>query len=592
MASHADQGAGEEEEVRNSQKGSRKRRKVDKGDASAWGINPDGSIAVTQTAGDLLSQVLGVFARKHREVLEKIIARQAVATAASAVGSDTQALVAQLHQQSNFLKQCELEHMLGLVQLVLNIDSEQQNAAVKYLPNITIASMAKKYNTAEQTFRDWIKAGHRLLMLCAAGGLAMLSIIAAMDLRTYITRTCLEQDIYAFASALREVKVGKWLPMVRRLMLPIHYLNNLEGYTTTLQLLYDVPFKIGGTPETRVLTFKDMSALDEIYKGVQTNYPILPERSPEWHKVPTRSWKPLEDPNTYVFPSPITISTDLDVSQTPNPVTPDNRDSFTDAQRELAEEAEIATSLDDLKEKLADLHEGGVSQPGSYVEISSDILGGQTLHITGAEGKLVALFFEIPEQYRQALADAIEHIHAAMPGEFKDDNCRREAFQYFSCHYTWYARYAEKGKGAPAGVHPNKLHKKGAARVNLSQRVPHLAKDILDHPQEYALLAEAFSDFFEILRVALAQYLPEDTAELSIYCESLPLHASSPCYPFGGFVINLQACTWAHRDGFDKRLCVVAPFDTFEGGQLCLYEAGLSFNLRMGDVLRDSSPSF
>jgi hypothetical protein len=58
--------------------------------------------------------------------------------------------------------------------------------------------------------------------------------------------------------------------MVRRLMLPIHYLNNLEGYTATLQLLYDVPFKIGGTPETHVLTFKDMSALDEIYKGIQT----------------------------------------------------------------------------------------------------------------------------------------------------------------------------------------------------------------------------------------------------------------------------------------------------------------------------------
>jgi hypothetical protein len=34
----------------------------------------------------------------------------------------------------------------------------------------------------------------------------MLPIIAAMDLQTYITRTCLEQDIYTFASAIREVK--------------------------------------------------------------------------------------------------------------------------------------------------------------------------------------------------------------------------------------------------------------------------------------------------------------------------------------------------------------------------------------------------
>ncbi|KAJ7843522.1 hypothetical protein B0H14DRAFT_3456080 [Mycena olivaceomarginata] len=36
--------------------------------------------------------------------------------------------------------------------------SEQQNAVIKYLPHVTIASMAKKYNTAEQTFHDWIKA--------------------------------------------------------------------------------------------------------------------------------------------------------------------------------------------------------------------------------------------------------------------------------------------------------------------------------------------------------------------------------------------------------------------------------------------------
>jgi hypothetical protein len=120
MASHEDQATGEERN--NYQKGSRKRRKLDKGDTSAWGINPDGSIAVTQTAGDLLSQVLGVFARKHRDVLEEVIAGPVVLSAASAMGSDTQALAAQLHQQSKVLKQCELEHMLSLVQLVLNID--------------------------------------------------------------------------------------------------------------------------------------------------------------------------------------------------------------------------------------------------------------------------------------------------------------------------------------------------------------------------------------------------------------------------------------------------------------------------------------
>ncbi|KAJ7871829.1 hypothetical protein B0H14DRAFT_3567995 [Mycena olivaceomarginata] len=170
----------------------------------------------------------------------------------------------------------------------------------------------------------------------------MLPIIAAMDLRN-IYYTHLPRAGYLRLRPLPFVRSkwgNGWLWFAASCSLSTTS-NNLEGYTATLQLLYNMPFKIGGTPETRVLTFKDMSALDDIYKGV---------------------------PNHLSYPP----------------------GTFTDAQRELAEEAEIANLPWTIsKEKLADLHEGGVSQPGSYVEISSDILGGQTLHITGAEGKLV-----------------------------------------------------------------------------------------------------------------------------------------------------------------------------------------------------------
>lgn len=79
--------------------------------------------------------------------------------------------------------------------------------------------------------------------------------------------------------------------------------------------------------------------------------------------------------------------------------------------------------------------------------------------------------------------------------------------------------------------------------------------------------------------------LPEETKELRIYIEQLPLGASSPCAPFGGFVINIDACTDGHQDVKDKRMCLVAPLGKFTGGQLCLYEGGLSFDLQLGDVL-------
>ncbi|KAJ7757360.1 hypothetical protein DFH07DRAFT_742135 [Mycena maculata] len=171
-----------------------------------------------------------------------------------------------------------------------------------------------------------------------------------------------------------------------------------------------------------------------------------------------------------------------------------------------------------------------------------------------------------------------------MPGEFKDDDSRREAFKYLSCHYSWYARFAEKSTNAPQDAHPDDIHKDHRGRVNFTQRLPRHSKE-MRNTEEYTLLAEAYTDFFEILRVALKEYLPEDTAELSIYVEHLPLDASSPCYPFGGFILNISACTWAHRDGGDKRLCLVVPFGTFTGGQLCRYETGFSFDLKLGDVL-------
>ncbi|KAJ7865066.1 hypothetical protein B0H13DRAFT_1560761, partial [Mycena leptocephala] len=153
-------------------------------------------------------------------------------------------------------------------------------------------------------------------------------------------------------------------------------------------------------------------------------------------------------------------------------------------------------------------------------------------------------------------------------------------FKYLSTHYGWYARFAEKGYTAPKGTHPDLLCKYHRGRCNITQRVPHQSKEILKNPAEYALLAEAFTDLFEFLRVALKEYLPEDTVELSFYAEQIPLQASSPCYHFGGFVINFNAFNWAHQDKNDKRMCLLLPLGRFTGGQLCLIEVGLNFDLQ------------
>lgn len=50
-------------------------------------------------------------------------------------------------------------------------------------------------------------------------------------------------------------------------------------------------------------------------------------------------------------------------------------------------------------------------------------------------------------------------------------------------------------------------------------------------------------------------------------------------------MVNLRVSTWAHRDHGDKQLCVVIAFGKYTGGELCVYEIGLKFDLQMGDVL-------
>lgn len=78
--------------------------------------------------------------------------------------------------------------------------------------------------------------------------------------------------------------------------------------------------------------------------------------------------------------------------------------------------------------------------------------------------------------------------------------------------------------------------------------------------------------------------LPVFTASISAFAENLPGDERSPAYPFSGFVINLNACTKAHRDGKDDKGCLVMAVGDFEHGDLILVESGLVVQLRSGDL--------
>ncbi|KAJ6529564.1 hypothetical protein DFH09DRAFT_1093976 [Mycena vulgaris] len=555
----------------NCQTGTRKRPKN-----VGWRTTEEGP-PITQRAGELLTGLLGIYSLGRRDALEKILHGPSTSDNDLEISyNDIPTIVASLRAQTNSAHLSSLRYMLTLVQLALNVDSLQADNRLKHERKYNQDTLTEMFAgpTPRKTFVNWLTWGKRLLLLCSAGTMYILPIISAMEMRTKITgESSNEADIISLATALRQVKrKGLWSMAA-------------YGYLQTLKLNYNVPVPVGQSPRSEVIKFQDIEKTDTVLDSVEIHSFKLPARSTEWAASSTLVWRTIDTPANVKLAPVYKIKTPLQLLKTKSPLTKRNRNRWSEKQRRIAEKAAVASSLNDLTARLADLHAGGTMKPGSYVEINSSILEGQALYITDANDKLLSLLFTVPEQYRQMLINAIDHIHAVMPGEFKDEDSQRDSFKYLSCHYSWYARFGEKGKGAPTNTHPDNIRKNHEGRVNFEQRLPHQSKEALKKPVEHSLLAEAYTDFFELLRVALKHYLPDQYDEIHIYAESLPLGASSPAYPFGGFVININACSWAHRDEGDKIMCFIVAAGKCKGGQLCLYETGFSFDLQVGDVL-------
>ena len=84
----------------------------------------------------------------------------------------------------------------------------------------------------------------------------------------------------------------------------------------------------------------------------------------------------------------------------------------------------------------------------------------------------------------------------------------------------------------------------------------------------------------------LETHLPQEYQQLKMYCDSLPFWQRTRLYPFGGFVLNIRACTKAHRDKLDTNdMCVLLFLGDWQDGDLVLYEPGLRFKVTRGDIL-------
>jgi hypothetical protein len=56
-------------------------------------------------------------------------------------------------------------------------------------------------------------------------------------------------------------------------------------------------------------------------------------------------------------------------------------------------------------------------------------------------------------------------------------------------------------------------------------------------------------------------------------------------FPFANFILNLGAEMDSHIDPMDDGLCTIIPFGDWQGGELCLVQPRLVFQLRSGDFV-------
>ncbi|KAJ7670441.1 hypothetical protein B0H17DRAFT_948758, partial [Mycena rosella] len=144
------------------------------------------------------------------------------------------------------------------------------------------------------------------------------------------------------------------------------------------------------------------------------------------------------------------------------------------------------------------------------------------------------------------------------------------------------------GTSAPLDkAHPHHIARDGEDHVNHGQRILWVSRDITKDTEAYVALEAALTSICEYLADRLQLYRPKLCEQLECYIDVLPRNAACPWAPFGGIVVNFNACSDAHRDGLDllKRCFIIPVMRNCEGGGVVLYEARLVLDMHSGHGL-------
>ncbi|KAG1807916.1 hypothetical protein EV424DRAFT_1543641 [Suillus variegatus] len=262
---------------------------------------------------------------------------------------------------------------------------------------------------------------------------------------------------------------------------------------------------------------------------------------------------------------------------------------WTEGEQAKAEVGEVVKDIDDLRSKLDNLYINGCRTEDRYLRIPMSILQG--LDLRNSDGSLMA--FEVLQmRHKQDYFDVQNSDDVPEVEDRANYDLEKLTEQTlsspFQClHFSLWNRYSTMASPPPIPLkiqHENDISYRelmarvGVSRTNHTQCLPYASKDILEHQQVYNNVLATFSELFEWLENVMKTHLPEEYEVIIELSHNLPGGECSPVAPFLSIVINLNVTTEAHRDRFDKDLCLILPIGKFKAGALVHFDQGSPFS--------------
>ncbi|KAJ7286787.1 hypothetical protein C8J57DRAFT_1282043 [Mycena rebaudengoi] len=446
--------------------------------------------------------------------------------------------------------------------------------------------------------------GTRFLYLAGGGTFYLLLIIASLGYKDkFGDQAVLSLDIENVANALADPQPNdSWasivtyriIPQIQRMYhdpeWPPLVVSGCENMT-----LHDVKKNSASFVNVKI-AFDNIEVNDAICRKIKTSSIVLRDRSSLWAKlqeIPGPNIPPIpKSSRTHIISTPIRVP-----SGTTCPVPADREGcaEWTNQRRLLAEQGLQAMSISDLGTQLNRLHES--EDPTSYIRFDTKRCEGDTIDIRGKDNEDVAIIITDLSSVPGVDVDRItDLLQAALGDGLFDADSSFEHFTTEAIHLEpAYNRYSEMGTGAPTDEHhAHFIQREDVTRVNHGQRIPRPNQEIVKDPLAYEALVQCMIPVCEHVASKLFELRPDFADELVAYISILPRNELCPFAPFGGIVVNFNACSDGHLDSLDlDKKCVVIPFmKDCRGGGLVLHEARLVLDLHSGDIVLFSSGRF